>query len=175
MENYLNDNGYVSNYWYDAQGDRTVKQTGDGEGVLVNGRLSGARTATTTYTAYVSPYLVITNGGQMSKHLYVGGQRIASQLCSSGSTAADPQTLTRAAASQVNYTTKYADLTAKVATRYDSLDVPYHGKDNAGSGFWTSSATVSETDQYYYHPDHLGSSSLITIRSLRSQIATLKK
>ena len=37
----LNDNGYVSNYWYDAAGERTVKTSGDGEGVFVNGVLSG--------------------------------------------------------------------------------------------------------------------------------------
>ena len=57
----LNDNGYVSNYWYDAAGERTVKTSGDGEGVFVNGVLSGARTGTSNFTAYVNPYMVITN------------------------------------------------------------------------------------------------------------------
>jgi len=161
----VSDNGFVSNYWYDASGERTLKMSGEGEGVLVNGILSGGRTGTTNYTAYVNPYLVITNGGQMSKHFYIGSQRIVSQLCSSGSLydiTKNPQTMTKAAASTVDFSTKYAEMTYKVKTRFDSLGVAYNGKNNASVGFWAYSAPVNETDQYYYHPDHLGSSSLIT-------------
>jgi len=53
----------VSNYWYDASGERTVKESGDNEGVNVNGLLSAGRTGTTNFTAYISPYLVVGNGG----------------------------------------------------------------------------------------------------------------
>jgi YD repeat-containing protein len=67
----VSDNGHVSNYWYDASGERTVKMTSAGEGIQVNGKLSGGRTGTSSYTAYVNPYIVITNGGQMSKHIYM--------------------------------------------------------------------------------------------------------
>jgi RHS repeat-associated protein len=161
----VSDNGFVSTYWYDASGERTLKMSGEGEGVLVNGILSGGRTGTTNYTAYVNPYLVITNGGQMSKHFYIGSQRVVSQLCSSGSMGGvsnDPQSIDKAAKLVVNFDTKYTELTTKVKTRFDSLGVAYNGKNNAGAGFWTYSAPFNETDQYYYHPDHLGSSSLIT-------------
>jgi len=158
----VSDNGFVSNYWYDASGERILKMSGEGEGVLVNGILSGGRTGTTNYTAYVNPYLVITNGGQMSKHFYIGSQRIISQLCSSGSVSNNPKDIGKATVSVVDYDTKYTNLTSKVKTRFDSLGVAYSGKNNAGVGFWTYSAPVNETDQYYYHPDHLGSSSLIT-------------
>jgi len=72
----LSDNGFVSNYWYDASGECTVKSSGEAEGIL----LSGARTGTIKFTTYVNPYLVITNGGQMSKHFYIGIQRIVSKL-----------------------------------------------------------------------------------------------
>lgn len=54
----LSDNGFVSNYWYDASGERTIKESFDNEGVYINGVLSGARTGTSKFTAYVSPYLV---------------------------------------------------------------------------------------------------------------------
>jgi len=50
----VSDNGYVSSFLYDASGERTVKLTGDGEGMTVNGRLSGGRTGTDGFTAYVS-------------------------------------------------------------------------------------------------------------------------
>lgn len=159
----LSDNGYVSNYWYDANGERTVKTSGDGEGVLVNGVLSGSRTGTTNYTAYVNPYMVITNGGQCSKHIYIGSQRVVSKLCSHG-TITDPISATKAGfpGGTVNYTSKYIDLTGKIKLRYDSLGVAYHGTDHAGAGFYTSATNSNENLQYFYHSDHLGSSSLIT-------------
>ena len=50
----VSDNGFVSQYWYDAAGERTVKESFDNEGVYVNGALSGARTGTSKFTAYVS-------------------------------------------------------------------------------------------------------------------------
>ncbi|MDD4712327.1 MAG: toxin TcdB middle/N-terminal domain-containing protein [Bacteroidales bacterium] len=160
----LSDNGYVSNYWYDASGERTVKTSGDGEGVLVNGMLSGGRTGTTNFTAYVNPYMVITNGGQCSKHFYIGSQRIVSKLCDTGTIPSSPLTETKATytGGTVDYSAKYTDLTSKIKTRYDSLRVAYRGTDHAGAGFYTQVATSNETLQYFYHSDHLGSSSLIT-------------
>ncbi len=79
----LSDNGFVSNYWYDAAGERTVKTFGDAQGVSVNGLTSAATTGTTNFTAYISPYLVVSNGGYYSKHIYIGSQRITSKLGSS--------------------------------------------------------------------------------------------
>lgn len=161
----VSDNGFVSNYWYDASGERTVKMTGESEGVLVNGILSGGLTRTTNYTVYVNPYLVISNGGQMSKHFYIGSQRVVSQLCSSGSltdSTKSPLWSVKAAASKVNFTSKFTELTSNIKSRFDSLGVVYSGRNNAGASFWAYSTPVNETDQYYYHPDHLGSSSLIT-------------
>jgi RHS repeat-associated protein len=158
----VSDNGYVSTYLYDASGERTVKLTGDGEGMTVNGRLSGGRTSTDGFTAYVNPYVVISNGSRLSKHIYAGSQRIVSKLCASGSSPSNPLILAKAAEGVVNYTAKYTALKASVAARYDSLGLPFLGADHAGSGFWTPTPTTRETDQYFYHPDHLGSSSLIT-------------
>ena len=158
----VSDNGFVSTYLYDASGERTVKLTGDGEGMTVNGRLSGGRTSTDGFTAYVNPYVVVSNGSRLSKHIYAGSQRIVSKLCASGSSPSNPLILAKAAESVVNYTAKYAALKASVAARFDSLGLPFLGTDHAGSGFWTPSAPTIEDDQYFYHPDHLGSSSLIT-------------
>ena len=79
----LSDNGFVSNYFYDASGERTVKESSDGEGVQVNGVLSGAHTGTTNFTAYISPYLVLNTGGYYTKHIFMGSQRIVSKLGSS--------------------------------------------------------------------------------------------
>ena len=80
----VSDNGFVSQYWYDAAGERTVKESFDNEGVYVNGALSGARTGTSKFTAYVSPYMVVSQGGNYTKHIYMGSQRITSKVGNSG-------------------------------------------------------------------------------------------
>ncbi len=152
----LSDNGFVSNYWYDAAGERTVKESGDGEGVSVNGVLSAGRTGTTNFTAYISPYLVVSNGGYYSKHIYMGSQRITSKLGSSDIFASSPVNTS-------DQQSKYADQTSKIKTRYDSLGVVYRGTPQGSAGLITSAAgRIATPLKYFYHSDHLGSSSLIT-------------
>ena len=161
----VSDNGFVSQYWYDAAGERTVKMSGDAAGVFVNGVLSGGGTNATNFTAYISPYTVLSNGGRMSKHIYMGTQRIASKLIDAG-TMADPRQEIKAspANTTLSYTGKYSTLRAALKARYDSLGVSYTGDNNTASeAFYTAKAAPArETEQYFFHSDHLGSSSLIT-------------
>lgn len=187
----ISENGYVSNYWYDASGERTVKTYGDGEGVYVQSAFAGGRTGTTDFTLYVSPYMVVRNGGSYTKHIYMGGQRIVSKLGDLDSYGEDPRRIEYAGSEaegqngesiMPDYKAKYQLSYEVMKARYDSLEVPYHGTDNddylGGTGFCcdpvTSSAEgvsrssrVAENEspelyQYYYHSDHLGSSSYIT-------------
>ncbi len=152
----LSDNGFVSNYWYDAAGERTVKTFGDAQGVSVNGLTSAATTGTINFTAYISPYLVVSNGGYYSKHIYIGSQRITSKLCGSDIFATSPVNTS-------DLQSKYADLTSKIKTRYDSLGVVYKGTLQGSAGLITSAAgRIATPLKYFYHSDHLGSSSLIT-------------
>ena len=58
------DNGFVTNYWYDADGERTVKTSGEGEQLYVNSEFAGGRTNTAKFSLYVSPYLVANQGGR---------------------------------------------------------------------------------------------------------------
>ena len=69
---------YVSLYWYDAGGNRTVKEHGGGEAVWVNSAPAGQRTDTVAYTIYPSPYISVT-GDRWTMHYYVGSERIASR------------------------------------------------------------------------------------------------
>ena len=39
------ENGFVSNYWYDADGERTVKTSGENEAIYVNSEFSGGNTS----------------------------------------------------------------------------------------------------------------------------------
>jgi len=54
-------------------------------------------------------------------------------------------------------------LTGKIKERFDSLGVVYKGTSQGSTGMITSTAGKITTPlQYYFHSDHLGSSSLIT-------------
>ncbi len=179
----LDDNGFVSRYWYDAGGERVIKESGDGEGIYVNNLFSGGRTETGNFTAYINPYLVVSPGGSYTKHIYIGNQRIVSKLGDLDSYGADPRRIPYAGAdvegSSVDYKGKYTASIQNIKDAYKAFDVPYYGKDNDdyvnGQGFCcnnTKSALKAgaigtgndnpELYQYYYHSDHLGSSSLIT-------------
>ncbi|GHT17526.1 hypothetical protein FACS189429_1800 [Bacteroidia bacterium] len=178
----IDDNGFVSNYWYDAAGERTVKTSGDAEQMYVNGLFSGGSTETAKFTAYVNAYMVVSKGGNYTKHIYIGSQRIVSKLGDLDSYGADPRRIEYAGSNvdgaNVQYANKYTALQQTIKDRYAAFEVEYYGKDNDdyvnGQGFCCddtpqnaparvpSSNDNPELFQYYYHSDHLGSTSLIT-------------
>lgn len=177
----INDNGFISGYWYDASGERVIKTSGDDEGIYVNDVFSGGRTQTANFTAYINPYLVVGKGGQYTKHIYIGSQRIVSKLGDLDSYGQDPRRVEYAGSevdgAKVDYKTKYKQSQQTIKDRYAYFEVPYYGKDNDdyvnGGGFCCNDAPTTrsfdpgkndnpELYQFYYHSDHLGSSSLIT-------------
>ena len=186
-------NGFVSNYWYDADGERTVKTSGENEAIYVNSEFSGGNTGTARFSLYVSPYLVAGQGGKYTKHIYIGSQRIVSKLGDLASYGADPRRIpyagNEADGLTINYKDKYNQQLQSIKDNYKTFDLPYNGKDNDdyvnGQGFCCNDGTPEaaqvramartrtandnfhdkdnyEKLQFYYHPDHLGSSSYIT-------------
>ena len=188
----VDENGFVSNYWYDADGERTVKTSGENEAIYVNSEFSGGNTGTARFSLYVSPYLVAGQGGKYTKHIYIGSQRIVSKLGDLASYGADPRRIpyagNEADGLTINYKEKYAQQLQSIKDNYKTFDLPYTGKDNNdyvnGQGFCCNDGTPEaaqaramtrasidgnfkpneeyEKMQFYYHPDHLGSSSYIT-------------
>ena len=190
----VDDNGFVSNYWYDADGERTVKTSGESDQVYVNGVFSGGSTNTAKFSLYVSPYLVANQGGRYTKHIYAGSQRIVSKIGDFASYGSDPRRIEYAGANtdglSVDYKAKYAAQQQVIKDNYKSFDVPYNGTDNDnyadGEGFCCNDGSMEaavaqarkaqtravarsfkdpdnyENLQFFYHPDHLGSSSFIT-------------
>ena len=187
------ENGFVSNYWYDADGERTVKTSGENEAIYVNSEFSGGNTGTARFSLYVSPYLVAGQGGKYTKHIYVGSQRIVSKLGDLASYGADPRRIpyagNEADGLTINYKDKYNQQLQSIKDNYKTFDLPYNGQDNDdyvnGQGFCCNDGTPEaaqaramartraangnfkpndeyERMQFYYHPDHLGSSSYIT-------------
>ena len=190
----VDDNGFVSNYWYYADGERTVKTSGESDQVYVNGVFSGGSTNTAKFSLYVSPYLVANQGGRYTKHIYAGSQRIVSKVGDFASYGSDPRRIEYAGANtdglSVNYKAKYAAQQQVIKDNYKTFDVPYNGTDNDnyadGEGFCCNDGSMEaavaqarkaqahavaksfkdpdnyENLQFFYHPDHLGSSSFIT-------------
>ena len=190
----VDDNGFVSNYWYDADGERTVKTSGESDQVYVNGVFSGGSTNTAKFSLYVSPYLVANQGGRYTKHIYAGSQRIVSKIGDFASYGSDPRRIEYAGANtdglSVDYKAKYAAQQQVIRDNYKTFDVPYNGTDNDnyadGEGFCCNDGSMEaavaearkaqaravarsfkdpdnyENLQFFYHPDHLGSSSFIT-------------
>ena len=190
----VDDNGFVSNYWYDADGERTVKTSGESDQVYVNGVFSGGSTNTAKFSLYVSPYLVANQGGRYTKHIYAGSQRIVSKVGDFASYGSDPRRIEYAGANtdglSVDYKSKYVAQQQVIKDNYKFFDVPYNGTDNDnyadGEGFCCNDGSMEaavaearkaqsravsrsfkdpdnyENLQFFYHPDHLGSSSFIT-------------
>ena len=185
------DNGFVTNYWYDADGERTVKTSGESDQVYVNSEFAGGRTNTAKFSLYVSPYLVANQGGRYTKHIYIGSQRVVSNIGDFDSYGSDPRRIQYAGSEtdglSVDYKKKYAQQLQVIKDNYATFAVPYNGEDNNdyvdGKGFCCNDGSLEaaqtralaraaknnfqegdtyEKMQFYYHPDHLGSSSYIT-------------
>ena len=189
------DNGFVTNYWYDADGERTVKTSGESDQVYVNSEFAGGRTNTAKFSLYVSPYLVANQGGRYTKHIYIGSQRVVSKIGDFDSYGSDPRRIEYAGSEtdglSVDYKSKYAAQQQVIKDHHTFFDVPYNGTDNNnyadGEGFCCNDGTLEaaqakamrkaqsravaksfkdpdnyENLQFFYHPDHLGSSGFIT-------------
>ncbi len=144
------ENSFVSNYWYDADGERTVKTSGENEAIYVNSEFSGGNTGTAHFSLYVSSYLVAGQGGKYTKHIYVGSQRIVSKLGDLASYGVDPRRIpyagNEADGLTINYKDKYAKQLQSIKDNYKAFDQPYNDKDNDdyvnGQGFCCNDGTL---------------------------------
>ena len=208
---------HLFSHWYNTDGERTVKTSGENEAIYVNSEFSGGNTGTARFSLYVSPYLVAGQGGKYTKHIYIGSQRIVSKLGDLASYGADPRRIpyagNEADGLTINYKDKYNQQLQSIKDNYKAFDQPYNGKDNDdyvngqvclkdivgctreslskltflsfarqfccndGTPEATQARAMARTRaangnfkpnddyekmQFYYHPDHLGSSSYIT-------------
>ena len=90
-------------------------------------------------TAYVNQFYVVRNREVATKHVFAGGSRLVSQL------AAQPD----------------ENGVITTPTAGNSGQAPW-GWLNSNAGGNNAGGTPFENDQYFYHPDHLGSSSYVT-------------
>ena len=146
------DDEWFSYYRYDAGGDRTYKLPYLKTFSNRSGRISYYWAAGDA-TLYASPYLVVTPKGY-TKHYYAESERITSQIGRGNfSTLATPVTDTATANRKVR--------------RADSLVLALNPAitDTAAQLAYLAALTERQNDTceaYWYHTDHLGSSSWIT-------------
>ncbi len=153
----VRDDGHLSFYLYDANGDRTCKFTGEYTVQNQTGRWQHFYQMGNA-TLYASPYLVITPQGY-TKHYYAGAERICSKIGGGGLGNIDSL-----AVAQDDLESKHASLKYHVRDVAECLGSPDYGFDTVFSElyYWKAIRENQETDCYWYHPDHLGSSSWIT-------------
>ena len=169
------DNGAAFHYTYDASGTRVIKGRSSGQAAYVNNEHKGGSGNMGNYTVYVNPYIVLRSGGY-TRHFYIEGQRIVSKL---GGGMADASKGQKAGSDKVNYPDKQeqsregivrnlkflghdgAILTAGKSGKVPPGQIISDGEGGGDKG-GGKGGKEGENFQYYYHPDHLGSSSYIT-------------
>lgn len=207
------DQGRLSEYTYDAGGERVIKSSGGMQGTWLNGAPAGTINHRDNYTVYVSPYLVCRRTG-FTKHIYMEGERIVSKMGEGNFTNISfPQSALTAGG--VNYVQRAAQLKQDRVSYYASLGIspgpptnklfyaepqnsgiappvlldstaakvppgwpgnttkpvagppvyvaPILSNDSVRAGYgFRGTGHIAEANQYFYHPDHLGSTSYVS-------------
>ena len=147
----------LSYYLYDANGDRTCKFTGEYAVQNQSGQWHYYYLLNSP-TLYASPYLV-TNKKGYTKHYYAESERIASRIGGGGledlhkGMEEYPELAIRLKEKSSNHFGKVMEcLDADAMHEEDALIYLYEWQE----------LVAEEAECYWYHPDHLGSSSWIT-------------
>ncbi|WP_019143026.1 SpvB/TcaC N-terminal domain-containing protein [Noviherbaspirillum massiliense] len=153
----LFDNGHEKSYVYDDQGERVIKRGPQGE------------------TVYVNQWFTVRNREVASKHVFIGTTRIATALVPgvkalnggtvpSGTTNANSSRLPAPAqrASGILNAMGIQQRSAVAAQRARNLEKNPHYANPAPATPGSGTATNQDNFLYFYHPDHLGSSSYVT-------------
>ncbi|WP_291151923.1 RHS repeat-associated core domain-containing protein [Flavobacterium sp. UBA7680] len=178
----VNDNSSMQHYIYDGSGERVLKANTDIEVVYQNGTLVANSVTINGYTTYPSAFIVTNQLGIYSKHYYAGSQRIVSRIGNgnaveifsgneprmSGDTTFDDKKLQKA---QITDVKQLAEKVGRKNVFFKEFK-PYTyeeiqkilDEENEGE-----SKSVTEVQQeptlqplYFYHPDHLGTSTALT-------------
>ena len=151
----VRDDKFLSYYQYDANGDRIYKLTGEFARQNRNGEWRYYYYLKRP-TLYASPYLV-TNPKGYTKHYYAENERIASRMGGGGLYDIDRNDNPEMFVTHKEHSIQlFAEVMECLETQAEAPESPlkflYEWKD----------IREEEKECYWYHPDHLGSSSWIT-------------
>jgi RHS repeat-associated protein len=158
------DNGAYYHYTYDAAGERVLKVQSTGQRVFVNGQWKAGSGQMGNYTVYVNPYIVLRSGGY-TKHYYIEGQRIVSKL--GGGIDNNGKGPLQAGNGKVDYAARgqrvFDGIVKNLKFLGDDGQILTAGKSGKiPPGQVNGTGNVTEAFRYFYHPDHLGSTSYVT-------------
>lgn len=127
----VDENGFVSHYFYDANGERALKVLFGNEGRYINSMPDTISFSTemSAVTLYISPYFVANNNHEFTKHIYMGGERIVSQICDPQNYGSRPTNETPAFNTLFTsyYTAKRDSIESCIESNYRYFGVPYAG------------------------------------------------
>ena len=152
---------YLSNYLYDAGGERIIKLSGAIQKITQqNGDIIEFANLGENISINFGAHMVLNNN-RYTKHYYIEGQRICSKLGKGFS--APPVGITQSVTPISGTYTNIANKVLVMLHRgdrkagFDTLNTTY-----PASITIVPNSTAAETDRYFYHSDHLGSSSFIS-------------
>jgi RHS repeat-associated protein len=158
------DNGSQHHYIYDASGERVIKGKTTGQRIFVNGEWKAGSGEMGNYTVYVNPYVVLNSGGY-TKHYYIEGQRIVSKL--GGGWDNNGQGSLKAGNGKVDYVGRHQKVFDGIVKNLKFLgadgQILTAGKSGkVPPGQVNGTGNIAEAFRYFFHPDHLGSTSYVT-------------
>ncbi|HRY32701.1 MAG TPA: SpvB/TcaC N-terminal domain-containing protein [Bacteroidales bacterium] len=153
-------------YLYDAKGERTLKIKGEYSVMEINHETIWNAYISNYQTLYINPYIVVNNR-EYTKHYYIESQRIVSKIGGGFPEETDffDWVWGFDVNSQQDYDSKMTLNEQMVLDDLDSCGQP--GTFVMSSGLYSFLSLQNhrddpETDVYFFHPDHLGSTSYIT-------------
>lgn len=158
------DNGYVSTYWYDAFGERSLVTDGGQFDVFVNSVGAAGSSYKPNYTFYVNRYFEKNSEGVYTKHVWLGDERIVSKQGDANSYGSNPAMIERAGSGvegvKVVYDSLYHVCVRGMGLRYGGVGAMYTSSvRNMGEPTSSNNANVDygndnyEDKQFYYHTD----------------------
>jgi RHS repeat-associated protein len=173
----------MQHYIYDAAGERVLKANSEVQEVYQNGTILDQTNVTiSSYTTYPSAFIVIDPQGVYSKHYYAGSQRVVSRvgdqdisIFDSGCTTCkatqgkkvDDSAIRQIQIQDLQERLGKAKLGKAGFKKYASLNYEEAQKalqedTDEGEESKAPILTVPILPIYYYHPDHLGTSTFLT-------------
>ena len=153
----VGDNKYTSYYVYDNGGERTYKLTGPNTYMNINGSWMNFAQMNNP-TLYTSAYLVAGVQGY-TKHYYAGSERVSSAIGLGGLSGIDRPLM------DPEFWDKKGKMLNKQMDRVlrDCIGVLFDADESRLDNlYFYKNAESGKMSRYFYHPDHLGSSSWIT-------------
>ena len=150
---------------YDAAGERVWKHTGQVQQMLINQYQTVNFVDLNNTTLYASPYMVV-NDHEYTKHYYTEGQRVCSKLGGGMQ-----NNITDIHTDVIPILSSYNDINLaaveKMRRDFECVGILFDNVQINPASFAEfvnalPNQNNNETDLFFYHSDHIGSSSIIT-------------